>query len=371
MSSDANNFLEQVVAQFETFAAPLADALSHSGGVYDLLAIRGWNLTALKTADLSAFAALVDTLQQSFMDLQAIQSFDDLSGVAKAIDDLGHALEQLQSIRNTLVAAAGIQLTTAQAEALAGDVLECLVFAYLRKRLPRSYEVLLTLTLVEIEYAQTLLDAAGDVLRYPIRRPALRLDNLGKLLTDPLAHLKSAYLPSSGLTDDAAAIAFATRLFGRLEAIVLALGGHAMAGLRDPLDSELTNPTNTAFPRSFTFAFLPPPVQLGGSGAALAACSAVRWWLSPPIGALRTTHQGLRSKWFLSVSRASRCSLEAGQPRSRRVARRAPWSSLGRACASASRARAVSNLGLMFPKARRVRRRCSWAVHRARACRST
>ena len=269
MSSDANNFLEQVVAQFETFAAPLADALSHSGGVYDLLAIRGWNLTALKTADLSAFAALVDTLQQSFMDLQAIQSFDDLSGVAKAIDDLGLALEQLQSIRNTLVAAAGIQLTTAQAEALAGDVLECLVFAYLRKRLPRSYEVLLTLTLVEIEYAQTLLDAAGDVLRYPIRRPALRLDNLGKLLTDPLAHLKSAYLPSSGLTDDAAAIAFATRLFGRLEAIVLALGGHAMAGLRDPLDSELTNPTNTAFPRSFTFAFLPPPVQLGGSGAAL------------------------------------------------------------------------------------------------------
>jgi hypothetical protein len=269
VSNNTNNVLEQVIAQFEKFADPLVEALSYSGGVYDLLAIRGWNFTALKTADLSEFAALVEALQQSFMDLQAIQSFEDMSGVVKSIADLGQALEQLQSIRNTLVAAAGIQLTTEQAEALAGDILESLVFAYLRKNLPRSYEVLLVLTLIEIEYAQTLLDGAGTIVRYPIRRPALRFENLGKLLTDPLAHLKSEYMPGSGLLDDAATIAFATRLFGRLEAIVMALGGQAMAGLRDPLESELTNAANPDFPRSFTFAFSPPPVQLGGSGTAL------------------------------------------------------------------------------------------------------
>ena len=71
MSSEASNILADIVGEFETFAIPLADALSHSGGVYELLASRGWNLTGLKNADLSAFAALVDTLQTSLADVKA------------------------------------------------------------------------------------------------------------------------------------------------------------------------------------------------------------------------------------------------------------------------------------------------------------
>lgn len=269
MSSQAKNFVEQMVAEFEAFAAPLAEAMGRSSGLYDLLAIRGWNLHALRTVDLSACAALVDTLQQGLAELQSGRSFEDLNGVVGAIDDLGRSLDQLQNIRNTLMSAAGVQLSAAQAESLAVDLLEALAFGYLHRRLPRTRELLLGLTLIEIGYAQTLLDTGGGILRYPVRRPALRLENLGKLLSDPVAHLKSEYFPAAGITDEAAAVAFATRLFGRLEAIVWAFGGRAMAGLRDPLESEIASLTSGVFARSFTFAFSSPSVLVGGGGAAL------------------------------------------------------------------------------------------------------
>jgi hypothetical protein len=271
MSSEASNILADIVAEFETFATPLAEALSHSGGVYELLAMRGWNLTGLKSADLSAFAALVDTLQTSLADVKKIESFEDLQGIATAMGDLGAALGQIDNIRQTLTGLASVQLTGPQAEALAGDVMECLVLAYLQRRLPRTHAVLIGLTLIEFESAETLIDAAGAILRYPIRRPTLRFDALGKLLTDPVAHLKAAYLPSAGLANEPATLEFAARLFSRLEAIIQSLGGRAVAGLQDPLGSELLNPPNPAFARSLTLIFTPPAIPIGNSGAALSS----------------------------------------------------------------------------------------------------
>ncbi|MDC8447981.1 MAG: hypothetical protein LV473_06465 [Nitrospira sp.] len=270
MSSKASNLLADIVAEFESFAKPLTDALRRSGGIYDLLAMRGWNLTALKTADLSTVSALVDQLQQSLMDLQEIQSFEDLQGIVKTLGDLGKALNQVQSIQQTLASVASVRLTTPQAEALTADVMECLVLAYMRRCLPKTYTALIALTLVEVQTAETLVDSTGMILRYPIQRPVLRLDYLGKLLSDPLNHLKLAYFPSGGVTNEAAAIEFSTRLFGRLETIVQSFGGRATAGLRDPLESELSNPQDPSFARSLTVAFSPPTLPIGGGATGLA-----------------------------------------------------------------------------------------------------
>lgn len=268
MSEGASNLLAELISEFEYFAQPLEDSVSRSGGLYDFLAGRGWNFTALKSADLSAFAGLVGTFQQSIADLKSLQSFEDLQGIAKALGDLGQALAQLQSIRDTLAAAASIQLTSDQAEALAADVAEGLLFAYLRQRMPLTFEVLLALTLIEEDTAALLLDPGGTILRYPVRRPALRMDRLAPLLGDPLSHLRAIYLPANGLADEAATIDVATRIFSRLEALVFALGGQAMAGLREPSINEIASP---AYRRSFTFAFVPPSMSLGDGATALAS----------------------------------------------------------------------------------------------------
>ena len=269
MTTDAKNVFSSLIAAFEPFAEPLEDAVSRRGGAYDFLATRGWNLAALKAADLSAFEAGVERLRQGLADLLATQSFEDLNGIAKALSNLGGTLDQLDSIRSTLVAAAQIELTPDQLNALARDVLECLVIAYLRKRLPRGYEVLLGLTLIQPEQAKMLVGTGDIILRYPIRRPALHFENLGKLITDPLGHLKNAYIPGEGLVNEEAAIEFASKLFGRLEALIFAVGGKAMAGLADPLDAERIDPANEAFRRSLSFAFSPPSLFLEGGSPML------------------------------------------------------------------------------------------------------
>lgn len=260
--SDNENLLRGLIAEFEAFAEPLAAALQQPGGLHEFLAWCGWNLSSLENADLSAVAGLVATLQQGLSDLQSIHSLEDMEGIAKALRDLGELLAQLTLVREAIVSVANVQLTSEQAEALAIDIVNSLAVTHLRRRLPRVSEVLFGLTLLEMENAQTLLDGSGAILRYPIHRPRLRLENLSALLTDPFKHLKAAYFPQGGLTDESAAVEFVTRLFGRLEAIVRILGGRAMAGLRDPLDSELDDASIASFARSFTFAFEPPATPL-------------------------------------------------------------------------------------------------------------
>jgi hypothetical protein len=237
LSGYQHSTLPQLFTEVEVFLTPLSNAVNLHGGVYNLLAARGWDLDALKEADLTAFATLLTSLVEDLAGLSS-QTFESFENVTRVIADLGQLLNELDEVRDTLVAAIGVELSSEQAEALVGDIFEALVFVYLPKRFPATYQALIALTLIDIEVAQTLLGTGGNVdriLRYPVRRPTLRLENIAKLLTDPVPHFKAEYFPESGFATEASAREFVTRLFGRLEAIVLSLGGQAMAGLREPL----------------------------------------------------------------------------------------------------------------------------------------
>ena len=217
----------------------------------------GWDLQPVLSADPTPVITAADQLRSAIEAASDGASFDDLEQVLGALADLAAALDQLDEIVDAIEDLFSGAVSGVVAEALVGDLLQRLLLEYLHRRDPVVAELLRALALIE-EGEATLLrqgGTTGDVVRYPTRRPELHLDRLGDLLTDPVGYLKAQVVPTGGINSNADASAVVRTVFGRLETLVILLGGTVGVGLDRVPPSEAADPALAPLERQATVAF--------------------------------------------------------------------------------------------------------------------
>lgn len=263
--STSHDILSAVAGELAIFFEPLAEATTDATGVFTLLSRMGWTLDALIGADVTDVSTDIEALATAFEQLAAreLKTLDDAADLIKA---LLAQLDRMDRIGRAISKVARVQLDPEVARALVDDLFTYLFVRYLERRSLPALQLAVLLTLIEPEDGALLREdgATGPPIRLPKRRAALRLDNIPRLLSDPIGHLSSTYVPVGGIDTQEAAERLARTLFGRIRNVILAFGGRAMVGLDG---SPLTGaPEEREFLRSMTAAFGGLPVFNEASG---------------------------------------------------------------------------------------------------------
>src|SRR5690349_8293557 len=185
------NVQQKLLAEVEPLLAPVTGAATSAARRQALFAGLGWDPGAaigMPAGELEAWlahtASVVDGVQRFAADPP-----DTLPELADALAVTDDAVEALRGFPRGL-AGGGPQLPPA--DVLASDLVTLLTTGWLERRHPKLYRLLILLTLLEPADGRPVSDpipATGDPVRLPIARPALRLDRVGPLLTDPVGAL--------------------------------------------------------------------------------------------------------------------------------------------------------------------------------------
>ena len=213
--------LDEVV----TLLDPLRAAADSPDALRELLAQLGWDADALglPATAFDAAAQAVDT----------IEALVDAGG-EPTLDTLAQALQATATGFQAVNALAGAAPSAPPDWAGIGAALaELLTCRWLGRRHPLAFRAAVLLTLMrppqEAPPATAVIDSGGGLVRFPAQAPQLRLDQIGKLLSDPVGTLKAEYLPAIG-SGQARADALADRLLPRLGALIQMLGADALFG---------------------------------------------------------------------------------------------------------------------------------------------
>jgi hypothetical protein len=255
--STPDNVVQRVLTELELLAEPLLETGGVPRRLYELFARSGWDLQPVLSADPTPVITAADALRETVETASQAASFDDLEQVLDALGDLADAIDQLDDVVDAVTDLFSGAVDPAVAGALVEDLLQRLALEYLHRRAPLVLQLLRAVALIDEREAAVLRQggATGDVLRFPFRRPELRLDRLGDLLTDPVGYFKAQVLPAGGVNTNADAAAAVRAVFGRLENLVVLLGGTVGIGLDRIPPSEAGDPALAAFERQATVAF--------------------------------------------------------------------------------------------------------------------
>ena len=226
-----------VLLEIERLLDPVRRAAESARGREELFATLGWDLDAITGFPIARLQA---ALEQCRGAVDAVAALVD-PGPA-SLEDVAIALGQVESalsaIRDLAEVLDGTSVTAPPEFALLGsDLISTLTITYLQRFHPRVYAVAELLTLIEPPPEDrpepALLDATSQaIVRRPLLRPRLRLERIGRLLSDPVAELKDAYIGAEGLLTTAQAELAADRLFPRIARLLRSLGADAVYGVK-------------------------------------------------------------------------------------------------------------------------------------------
>jgi hypothetical protein len=234
--------------ELQKLVEPLSKAATSDSARSEVFAGVGWELGQLTgfpvttlTADVAAIAASASALAGSasnppttFAQVQAL--LGQIDSVIRAVRDLSQLAQnpKLQIPPDAVAALATV-----------GDaIVEFLVVEYLSRYHPVAFQVARLLTLVKSPVDDGVItpqiggSGGRPVMRYPTGPMQPAPARLRDLLADPLGTLRAEYLGGGLATADAARAA-ASRLFGRLGALLVALGGQVTDGTDTPLAATL------------------------------------------------------------------------------------------------------------------------------------
>ncbi|GAA2463496.1 DUF6603 domain-containing protein [Streptomyces macrosporus] len=221
-----------LVREVERLLQPLLDAAGDDWQLDALLDALGWDLTALPGTG----ADLTDWLEH------VTAAVGDITGLLEdppdSLEDLGRVLSAT-SAAFSAVRGLPPALAALDAEALARDLMDHLVIAYLVRHHPVLHQVLVLLGVVvtaEDADPEPGLIVDGVPLRRPRARSRVYPERLVDLVSDPVGTLRARYLPN-GLATEADADTLADLLLPRLGALLHALGVTALIGVPD-LDDD-------------------------------------------------------------------------------------------------------------------------------------
>jgi hypothetical protein len=229
-AAEPANALEIVLSEVGALLQPILLATQGPTQRDLLFASLGWDLdaiTGLPIDDigdtLSDLGDLIEALGDGSLDTS------DFPAILDALQHAGQAIATVEAVD----AAITNGLPEIPAGALAVDFLNFMVLRYLHERFPKIFALLQVATLIDTpaDPRPAVVDQITQLAVYDgRRRPALRLDRLPRLFTEPDKLFKEVYWPL-GFDTQAHADDAADRIFPRLAALVTAFGGTATYGV--------------------------------------------------------------------------------------------------------------------------------------------
>ncbi len=222
----AQNILLHGLERLEQFVNPLRLLAS---GDPDAIARfsreLGWTFPQDLGAAVQAVAAAIEAVDALAAAARSQREKGDLPDLAAIADLLTSVRDAATHARDGVAAILTIADEPALRRALVADLRDLLILNDLGRRSPVVFAVLLALGVIYEAVVPAIL--RGDqILRRPRIRLCLDLTALGRLLSDPGAHLKALYVPQADHFDDAAARAFISRACDHLGPLA------ALAGAR-------------------------------------------------------------------------------------------------------------------------------------------
>ena len=148
-------------------------------------------------------------------DLKNNANFSDIPSTIDTLVKVVDLIIQINEIQEKL--SNGVNLSLDRIADLGIDLFETLLLDYIYQSSPVTYEILYLLTVIEsekVDLLQTDDTTSSDPIRFPVYKHQFKPENIRNLLTDPINHLKSSYLPS-GLSGPDEAKEFSHKLFAR------------------------------------------------------------------------------------------------------------------------------------------------------------
>ena len=225
----SENVQHRVLVDLSELLKPIAAAAENELLLRELAGRIGWDLdeiVGLPVGDLMDILGRFMAAYQQFI-AEAIdeppESLDEFQEALESVRALFSIIEELKALLDQ----PGL-VRPPQFEAFARDLTEVLAASYLLMWQPALYYLGVLLTLIqdpaEMSLSEPLVDEDDRLVRFPHRRPRLRLGRIIDLVKDPLPLLRQEYLGPDGLATPEDAQATSDRLFPRLGAFLRELG---------------------------------------------------------------------------------------------------------------------------------------------------
>ncbi|HKE78912.1 MAG TPA: DUF6603 domain-containing protein [Solirubrobacteraceae bacterium] len=225
----ATNALNVVASEIVVMLDPLRRVVDDSAPPHELIRLlrsAGWALPGLGSVDLDTLNGDLQALFDAVDELPDAVRSRSLPEVAEALVATADALAAVRDLRSAfdgLFALLDLEAPAGAAAALAQDLGQALMLAWLARRRPRALAAMRALGIVR-NAALPAVTGGSAVLRSGAPRPRLDLAAVPSLLGDPIGTLQAA-VGYSGLGDSRDAQALALVLGARARRLVGALGG--------------------------------------------------------------------------------------------------------------------------------------------------
>ncbi|MEP6729175.1 MAG: DUF6603 domain-containing protein [bacterium] len=228
---------------------PLERAAVFPGALSQTLARLGVPVESSTPALVNAISSLDDLRTEiALVAAEDSPSLDDIVRLLQTSEKAFTALTQIDSAGGPL----------AQLPGVTSELVQWLVTSWLQTHHPITHEILVLLTLIELEADQPVppVQMQGtEVSRYSYRIERLHLDRIGQLLRDPVSVLRAAYM--TPLLTSADADKMADALFTRLMTLFRALGVSCRYGI-NPGDDVLLGDSAQYMSRALIVYFTDP-----------------------------------------------------------------------------------------------------------------
>jgi hypothetical protein len=226
MSANGAAALETVLLEeLLRLVEPLREAADSALALQELLADMGWDADAIGLA-----TSMISGVEQA---ATAIEGIVDTGG-EPTFDTLVSALEATASLVGAIQDLSQVGSSAPPEWGQVGETLvELLVTRWLSSYHPLVYRIAKLLTFIRPAHevpdtnVPDFVDTGTALARYPVAGDQLRLDQIGKLLTDPVGTLKAEYLPT-GVTGQAYADGIADLLLPKAGSVIQAIGAQAL-----------------------------------------------------------------------------------------------------------------------------------------------
>jgi hypothetical protein len=228
--------------------APLRAAAQSEFHLRELVGMIGWDLDRITGFPADELAnQLAEFVEGTDALLARVERGPEtLPELVEALDAAAQAFAAVRELSGLLAA----ENRPPEFEEFGRDLIEVVTLTYLQLSRPVLYHLAVLLTLIEPPDNRALrpavFDGSGNLVRFPHTRARLRLDRLDDLIEDPAAALAAEYVGPNGLATSADARRTADRLFPRLAALITALGGNAVYGVKPRYGIDLGDPGGLA-----------------------------------------------------------------------------------------------------------------------------
>ena len=227
------DILESTLRELELMFQPLSLAATEPDYMVALLRRLGWSIDDLLPA-LSELTAGLGGIKNA---VTAIRAIADGGSVDLAL--IGNALSRTAGIP-AAVLALEVQLTetlpamAADLGGLASEILELLFTDWLIRRSKLTYAALAAVGVITQDVTTEKRDATNRILRHAVLLERMHLEAIPDWISNP-SKKASALYGFAGMTDEAAARAYAARLFPLLALLGAAIGATPRIGRAGPL----------------------------------------------------------------------------------------------------------------------------------------